>query len=264
MKQIFFLALVIALLAVTYVEAQNLALFLDGTDFESYASAPDHPGFHTSLGLPFTVECWFKPADAVGERMILNKEDSWEFAGKDGIFQAAVAPVGAGWAWHDSQLKTKVDEWNHGAVSWDGENVRMFLNGKEGQKSPLAGEGMAVTGDTFKVGRRERGGATHSIFNGLVDEVRLSKGLRYDGDYDVPTSYFEDDADTLGIYHFDEIVNVDQIENYAGLAAKPCPDLTLEGAVEVVEADDIPLRPAAVDPSGKPATTWGKLKTLNK
>jgi hypothetical protein len=238
------------------VEAGNLALLLDGTDFESYASGPDHPGFHTGLGLPFTVECWFKPADDAGERMILNKEDSWEFANKEGLFQAAVAPAGAAWGWHDSKLKTKVNEWNHGALSWDGKNVRMFLNGREGQQSELAGDAMNATGDTFKVGRRERGGATHSIFNGLIDEVRLSKGLRYKGDYDVPRFNFRDDKDTLAIYHFDEIVNVDQIENYAQLAANPCPDLTLEGAVELVE----PGAPLSVEPHDKLTTVWGRLK----
>lgn len=260
MKQIFIFTLAMVFLASAYVDAQNLAVLFDGVDFESYISAPDHPCFHADIGLPFTIECWFNPADKEGERMILNKEDSWEFANKDGRFQAAVAPAGAGWAWHDSQENTETNEWNHGALVWDGKEVRMFINGKEGNASALAGNAMAATGDTFKIGRRERGGATHSVYNGLIDEVRISKGLRYDGDYDVPKREFEDDVDTVAIYHFNEIVNGDEVENFAKIAANPCPNGTLEGAVELVDADDVSFLPAAVEPGGKLATAWAVLK----
>ena len=44
-------------------------------------------------------------------------------------------------------------------MTWDGKNVRMFVNGKEGAKSPTAGKSLNATDSTFKIGRRVRGNA---------------------------------------------------------------------------------------------------------
>ena len=49
------------------------------------------PCLDKDICCPFTIEAWFKPFDSQGERMILNKEDTWETANKDGLFQSAVA-----------------------------------------------------------------------------------------------------------------------------------------------------------------------------
>ena len=37
-----------------------------------------------------------------------------------------------------------------------------------------------------------------------IDELRISSVVRYKGNYDVPTSAFNTDTDTIGLYHFDE------------------------------------------------------------
>ena len=37
-----------------------------------------------------------------------------------------------------------------------------------------------------------------------IDELRISRVVRYKGQYAVPTKAFTTDADTLGLYHFDE------------------------------------------------------------
>ena len=36
-----------------------------------------------------------------------------------------------------------------------------------------------------------------------IDELRISSVVRYKGNYDVPTSAFNTDTDTIGLYHFD-------------------------------------------------------------
>ena len=38
-----------------------------------------------------------------------------------------------------------------------------------------------------------------------IDELRISSVVRYKGNYDVPTSAFNTDTDTIGLYHFDEV-----------------------------------------------------------
>ena len=268
MKRLLFVALAITLLTGAYATAQ-MAVFIDGADFESYVSAPHDPCFFgDDACCPFTFEAWFKPFDTQGERMIINKEDHWESASQAGIFASAIAGANAdgknnGWDWNFSGLGVGVNVWNHGAVTWDPPKIRMFVNGKEGEVGDRAGEKLAWNHeDTFKMGRRERGGATHSIFFGLIDEVRISKGERYDGDYDLPKEEWAPDADTLALYHLNEIEGAATIVNAAkdGGHAKPCPDAVLEGAAELLEVDDQPFEPFSVEPGGKLSTTWGHVK----
>ena len=183
MKRLLFVALAITFLTGAYAAAQ-MAVFIDGADFESYVSVPAGPCLDKDICCPFTIESWFKPFDSQGERMILNKEDTWETANKDGLFQSAVARANDagrndGWTWHNSELSVGVNVWNHGAMSWDPPKVQMYLNGKEGKIEEWGGKELTwAHQDTFKMGRRERGGATHSIYFGLIDEVRISKGQR--------------------------------------------------------------------------------------
>jgi len=56
----------------------------------------------------------------------------------------------------------------------------------------MGGTGMAI-------GRS----ANPEFFNGTIDEVRISKAVRYTEDF-VPQTYFKPDADTMALYHFDE------------------------------------------------------------
>ena len=272
MKRLLFVALAITFLTGAYATAQ-MAVFIDGADFESYISAPAGPCFDKDICCPFTIEAWFKPFDTNGERMIINKEDTWETASQQGTFQSAVARAkddgrNGGWTWHDSELNVGVNVWNHGAMSWDPPKVLMYLNGKEGAIQEWAGQELAwAHEDTFKIGRRERGGATHSIFEGLIDEVRISKGQRYKGDYDVPKEEFVPDADTTALYHLNEIEGAATTINAAkdGGAANPCPDGTLEGAVELLDVGagsghEQPFEPFAVEPGGKMTTAWGHVK----
>ncbi|MCZ6679724.1 MAG: hypothetical protein O7E52_21040, partial [Candidatus Poribacteria bacterium] len=88
-----------------------------------------------------------------------------------------------------------------------------------------------------------------------IDEFRVSKVIRYDGDFDPPEAPFEPDADTTALYHFDEVVGRATIANFAPVG----PDGRLEGAAEIV-AVDLPNTKRAVEAGGKLTTIWGKLK----
>ncbi|MAT73769.1 hypothetical protein CMK14_01275, partial [Candidatus Poribacteria bacterium] len=103
------------------------------------------------------------------------------------------------------------------------------------------------------------GGATHSIFDGLVDEVRISDIARYDADYDVPKTAFVPDDNTLYLLHLDEDdLDGDNIKNFGKMG----PDAVLEGAVELVDAElpNTERRALAVEPASKLGTVWGRLK----
>jgi hypothetical protein len=109
------------------------------------------------------------------------------------------------------------DEWHHIAVTRSGASgqLRIFVDGK------LDGEGDGPTGDlSYRVGRATQfpndpylviGAEKHDYDNtafpsyrGWIDEVRLSRIIRYTGDFPRPTAPFTSDADTAALYHFDE------------------------------------------------------------
>ena len=187
-------------------DAAQMALKLEG-DPESYFAAPDHHSLDADLGAAFTVEAWVNPALNTGENLILNKEDAYEIAVKDETFQTAIQPRGVGWEWWNSEEPVPVNSWTHVAVTWDGSTIRTFVNGKFLKAFDKVGV-LNDSPDTFKVGRRTRGGDTHSIFSGLIDEVRISKVIRYtEAGFALPKSAFTPDADTVALYHFDEASN---------------------------------------------------------
>jgi hypothetical protein len=203
-----------------------MALQRDG-DATSFFEVPDHPSLDTDLGPEFTVEAWINPAtnvdttEVLNEYMILNKEDSYEIAigNEDPLaeatFRFAVQADELSWDWvRSDEPPIPVNTWTHVAATWDGLVARTFVNGKMVSSGdwpgPDGGKGdLNDTDASLKVGRRVRGIADrHSIFSGLIDEVRISRGLRYtEAGYAVPGKVFAPDADTVALYHFDEVVD---------------------------------------------------------
>jgi hypothetical protein len=231
--------------------AAQMALKLDGEDFTSFVAAPNSDVLTKSIGSNLTIEAWINPAANLAtdthpgnEYIILNKEDSYEIAVRnndvaaEGTFQAAIQPLGASWAWTEDDASgfptealvenraIPVGKWTHVAATYDGLVIRCYVNGKLYTKSnyPDADGNKGVIGydqggsqglATLKIGRRGRGAADHSIFNGLIDEVRISKVIRYtDAGYTVPDREFKPDADTVLLYHFNEAsTSVEDLKN---------------------------------------------------
>jgi len=211
--------------------AAQMALKLDGEDFDSFVAAPNNDTLDKSIGSNLTIEAWINLAANLAtdthpgnEYIILNKEDSYEISVRntdpatEGTFQAAIQPAEASWAWTEATEGTvPLNKWTHVAATWDGLLIRTFVNGKltatveypgpDGGKGVVAfAQGASMGLSTLKIGRRGRGVEDHSIFNGLIDEVRISKTLRYtEKGFDVPTGEFTPDADTIVLYHFNEV-----------------------------------------------------------
>ena len=88
-------------------------------------------------------------------------------------------------------------------------------------------------------------------FTGYIDEVRISKDVRYDVEKKgfMPRGKFKDDAKTVALWHFDEPSGAQQFLDASGnghhLAGK-------NGAKTGI--------PLAVGAEGKLATLWGRLK----
>ncbi len=93
------------------------------------------------------------------------------------------------------------ERWMRVAAVLDENSAWLFLDGKLQQRGDFEREGKFVPSDQFLI----IGGSQWkpSWFNGLIDEVRISKIVRYKADY-TPVDRFEPDKDTLALFHFDE------------------------------------------------------------
>ena len=106
--------------------------------------------------------------------------------------------------------------WHHVAAVRSGAQLRIFVDGQE------AGQGTGPTGDVsydpkgaappdmpnekyLVLGAEKHdAGAEYPSYHGFLDELRISKIARYTGSFSPPAAPFTPDADTVGLYHFDE------------------------------------------------------------
>ncbi|MCX7894676.1 MAG: LamG domain-containing protein, partial [Thermoanaerobaculum sp.] len=106
--------------------------------------------------------------------------------------------------------------WHHVAVTRAlAGQMRIFLNGildgqgngPAGNISYRAGRSTSWPNDPFLVIAAEKHDydpGTYPSFSGWLDEVRISKTVRYTANFSPPTAPFTTDGATVGLYHFDE------------------------------------------------------------
>jgi hypothetical protein len=175
---------------------------------ERYAVAERNPIYFV---VPMTVECWAKVGAAAGPDkarssptiLLANEprhsQTHWElYAQKDSGVLAAAMP---GWDAKEVLSKqTIVDgRWHHVAMVFDGKSLRLYCDGAEVASAPV--KKVAPYPDTgpLTFGHLPGVEANHDL---LLDEVRISRVARPVGKpADAP---FQPDADTIGLWHFDE------------------------------------------------------------
>ena len=82
----------------------------------------------------------------------------------------------------------------HVALVVEGQQYRLYVNGRQAVLKPGKALPLRSGAAPFEIGFQ---------FNGIVDEVRVSKSARYDRDF-TPQVRFIPDSETLGLYHCDE------------------------------------------------------------
>jgi len=209
--------------------------------------AEDSPSLDIS-GKAFTMEAWVYPTGVGAYIIIVNKENSYEMALNNGVLMYAInAP---NWKWW-GQGNVELNKWSHVAVTYDGTETIGWLNGKKVNSTKENSAAINPTNEPFNIGWRPFG--THYPFFGIIDEVRISKSVRYAKDFKVPDRQFEPDADTVALYHLDEgkgkvTKDASGNKNDAKLIGKP----------EWVKSD-APFV-TAVNSGGKLTTVWGAVK----
>jgi hypothetical protein len=158
------------------------------------------------LDKPLTLECRFKARRFDDRTGLVTKTEGSDY----GIFINRGRPSFSVYV-GDSYLTVsasspmlKPDVWHHVAGVYDGEEARLYLDGKLVDRKARKGHRktndlpLVIGGDTSK------GGGAVSHFNGMIDEVRLSRVARYVGDLAGPNVGGSSDDDTMLLLDFSE------------------------------------------------------------
>jgi len=125
----------------------------------------------------------------------------------------------AEWVWFDDviYLTGANQTWHHIAAVWDQGEIRLFFNGQymnaksTGAFNTFEHPAPYNTYD-LQIGRFNN--YQYWGFVGLIDEVRYTRGARFaHGASFIPAAYFEPDATTVGLWHFDEGTGTDTADS---------------------------------------------------
>ena len=102
-----------------------------------------------------------------------------------------------------SLSEARIGQRTHLAGVWDGENLHLFINGVPAETRPVEFE-MSETSGGLYIGGVPRNllppGENDRFFNGVIEAVRISNGVRYTTGFDPGT--LEPDSSTLALYRF--------------------------------------------------------------
>jgi len=227
--------------------AQGFAIQFIG-DASQHVEAKDSDSLDIN-GKEFTMEAWVYPTELGADLIIVNKESSYEMAIGQGVLRYAImAPT---WAWW-GQGVVPLNEWSHVAVTYDGTETVGWINGAKANSVKDNNGNIVPSGDPFNIGWRPWD--TNFPFIGIIDEVRISKTVRYTQEFDVPETTFASDENTVALYHLDE-GDGDSTEDDSGEGNHA----ELIGDPEWVEST-APFAALEVNPGGKLTALWGAVK----
>ncbi len=156
---------------------------------------------------PFTLECWFR-ADGFGDRTgLVAKTENAEY----GIFVSGGVPsfsvlLGRAYAEAKGDTPVPADQWHHVAGVYDGHEVRLYVDGEIVSRVRRSGR-RRTNARPLMIGADVDGSNNPmSFFDGRIDGVRLSRGVRYTGDRFEPVRRFEPDDETVLLFNMDALV----------------------------------------------------------
>lgn len=155
---------------------------------------------------PFTVECWAKLESPAGFNIVAacdpkGSSTHWEIYSHSGTGEFAAYLPGSDPDTVKSDHVITDNQWHYLAMIYERDRVRLFVDGKLVINRPLK----TREGGVPIPGPLQFGGMITDNLGcaGLVDELRISKGVRDIGN--PPKEPFVADKQTVGLWHFDEI-----------------------------------------------------------
>ena len=153
------------------------------------------------------------------------------------------------------------NQWHHIAYQLNGDQITMIVNDfvKTNQQGIPLGHNLdarppkdfVLGGFEKKIRMPVKEEQFYDSFTGYIDEVRISKDVRYDvnkKDF-IPDGKFKNDAKTVALWHFDEPGGTQQFLDASGNANH----LVGKNGAKIGNA-------LAVEAEGKLAIIWGRLK----
>jgi hypothetical protein len=175
----------------------------------SYLEVPNSTGPDgINLTGPMTAEAWVKLNSATGVQSVLsrfgpspNPDGGYALYIENGrpVFYTLKNGNEYDYVMAGSTLPT--GSWHHVAGVYDGTQLRIYIDGtlsgsKTATQAPVSG------GTSLTIGAVKYNGNVSYQFDGQIDEVRLTVGARYTGNF--PTqAHATTDANTKGLWKFD-------------------------------------------------------------
>lgn len=177
----------------------NRALVLPGTA-GSFVRFPVEP-----LGAaPFTVELWARTG--ANEQIDVAHVGPESPCGWGVWVKGDVIHAGATAAFDHFAETPSSNAWRHVAWTFDGQESVLFVGGAvANRKTATAPPGLpGHCSNALTIGALVNPvGTPYGWSKGLVDELRLSRVVRYTGTF-TPNNHHEPDASTVGLWNFDE------------------------------------------------------------
>lgn len=122
------------------------------------------------------------------------------------------------------------NEWVHVATTYDGQVMRLFIGGDMVAEKAMRGRPAQLGYQNIAIGGNNCCDGYYEVFNGLIDEVRISSIVRYRENFTPPAEQFIADEKTLLLLSFDEqgknlgvVGGAAQLTGYNRIV--PCSDL---------------------------------------
>ncbi len=122
-----------------------------------------------------TMAAWVNPESITGEQTVCTKDRGYYLQLRNGNIGNYAYNLSAP-GYHESPDAVPLDEWSHIAMSWDGNELVQYLNGKSINSVNTNGQ-IATTDDSIGIGAEvripSRGAAEWRFYTGTIDEVLI-------------------------------------------------------------------------------------------
>ena len=127
-----------------------------------------------------TMQAWVFPTTIDGDKRTIVTKNSYylqiEPSGQIATYFYEVAPPG----YHLSEGKVELNKWEHVAVTYDGAEIKIYINGEQ-DTTVVAATGQIRTNPGWGVHLGgEQDGCCPRYFQGIIDEVRISNFAKTD------------------------------------------------------------------------------------
>lgn len=143
------------------------SLAFDGID--DYVISVNNSSYNPTSSI--TVESWVRPsANQTGENPIVYKDEQYSLY-TDGATNTPKFKIYSGGVWNtiSAGVDLTPDEWSHIAGSYNGAELKIYVNGELSNTSVLTGD-IASSNNELSIGGE---GTSLSYFSGRIDEVRI-------------------------------------------------------------------------------------------